>query len=61
MAAFWSLKKLGSEIYLSLNGGRAVSIENVEDLGALQFIDYGRTSTELWVSKMLLTRGEGGW
>lgn len=60
MAAFWSFEKSGeNEIYLSINGGRAVSIENVEDLGALQFIDYGRTSTELWVSKMLLTRGEG--
>lgn len=32
MAAFWSLEKSGSEIYLSINGGGgAVSIENGED------------------------------
>lgn len=38
MAAFWSLKKSGSEIYLYLNEGRAVSIENGEDLGACNLL-----------------------
>lgn len=32
MAAFWSLEKSGSEIYLSINGEKAISIENGEDL-----------------------------
>lgn len=39
MAAFWSLEKSGeNEIYLSINGGRAVSIENGEDLGACNLL-----------------------
>lgn len=34
MVVFWSLEKLGSEIYLFINGGGGgvVSIENGEDL-----------------------------
>lgn len=38
MVVFWSLKKLGSEIYLFLNEGRVVSIENGEDLGVCNLL-----------------------
>ena len=48
-APSWSLERSDDGIFLFLNGGRAVDTEGNE-FGPLEYIDYGRTATELWVS-----------
>lgn len=46
----WGLDVRNAEVYVLLNGRRARDINTGEELGALEYIDHGRTADELWVS-----------
>lgn len=45
----WGLEEEDGEIFIIINGKKAISTENLEEFGPVEYVDPGRSADELWV------------
>lgn len=45
----WGLEEEDGEIFIIINGKKAISTESLEEFGPVEYVDPGRSADELWV------------
>ncbi|XP_062576014.1 uncharacterized protein LOC134237876 [Saccostrea cucullata] len=45
----WGLEEENGDVYVVINGKKAISIDTHDEYGKIEFVDHGRTADEIWI------------